>query len=68
MRFFMVSRIFKSKLTAISQSYKLRLVTLPGLIILGITKKTNTIKDLLDIEVLKYSTVIKDIKHRSLHV
>lgn len=64
----MVSRIFKSKLTAISQSYKLRLVTLPGLIILGITKKTNTIKDLLDIEVLKYSTVIKDIKHRSLHV
>ena len=60
----MVSRIFKSKLTAISQSYKLRLVTLPGLIILGITKKTNTIKDLLYIEVLKYSTVIKDIKHR----
>ena len=68
MRFFMVSRIFKSKLTAISQSYKLRLVTLPGLIILGITKKTNTITDLLYIEVLKYSTVIKDIKHRSLHV
>lgn len=64
----MVSRIFKSKLIAISQSYKLRLVTLPGLIILGITKKTNTIKDLLYIEVLKYSTVIKDIKHRSLHV
>lgn len=64
----MVSRIFKSKLTAISQSYKLRLVTLPGLIILGITKKTNTITDLLYIEVLKYSTVIKDIKHRSLHV